>query len=54
MVVIFFMFMYLFGGKEKAGKGVEREERERIPSRFHAISTEPNVGLDLSNCEIVT
>ena len=33
----------------------ERErEGERIPSRFHTASTESDVGLELSNGEIVT
>ena len=39
------------------GRGKERERergRERIPSRFHTISTEPYVGLDLTNCENTT
>ena len=29
-------------------------ERERIPSRVHAVSAESNVGLEPTNCEIVT
>ena len=33
--------------------GAEREG-ERIPSRLHAVSTEPNVGLELMNYEIMT
>ena len=33
----------------------EREgERERIPGKLHAVSTEPNAGLELTNHEIVT
>ena len=33
----------------------ERErETERIPSRLHTVSAEPNVGLDFTNCEIMT
>ena len=35
------------------GRGRERG-RKRIPSRLHTISAEPNVGLDLMNCEIMT
>ena len=31
-----------------------REQRERIPSRFCAVSTEPHTGLNLTNFEIVT
>ena len=33
--------------------GAEREG-ERILSRFHAVSAEPNVGLKLTNQEIMT
>ena len=29
-------------------------ERERIPRRPHTASTEPEAGLDLMKCEIVT
>ena len=36
-----------------SGVGAEREG-ETIPSRFHAVSTEPYVGLELTNCEIMT
>ena len=33
----------------------ERErERERIPSRLHTVSAEPEAGLKLMNCEIMT
>ena len=35
-----------------AGEG--QRERERIPSRFHADSSEPDVELDLTNHEIMT
>ena len=32
---------------------MERErERERITSRLHTVSPEPDVGLELTNCEI--
>ena len=35
--------------------GTQRERgRERIPSRLHAVSTEPNTGLDPMNHEIMT
>ena len=40
--------MYLFGKRGKEGK------RERIPSRLCDVSAEPNVGLKLTNCEIMT
>ena len=37
----------------KQGKGGEKG-RERILSGFHTVSAEPDMGLDLTNCEIVT
>ena len=36
------------------GRGQRKRERERILSRLHAASTEPDMGLDLSKREIVT
>ena len=35
------------------GRGKERE-REKIPSRLHTVSTEPDLGLELMNYEIMT
>ena len=38
-----------------SGGGAERERgRERIPSRLCTVSTEPDVGLKLSDLEIMT
>ena len=35
--------------------GGQREtEKERIPNRFHTVGVEPNVGLELTNYEIMT
>ena len=36
--------------------GAEREgnTQSKAGSRFSAVSTEPNVGLELTNCEIMT
>ena len=60
------MFVYSFkesmsrgGGQRERDRerGRERErekERERIPSRFHATSTEANAGLDPTNRKIMT
>ena len=65
----FFKFIFIFerergreggreGGREKenAHKLVWGRKRERIPipSRLHAVSAEPNVGLELMDCEIMT
>ena len=38
----------------QAGEGQGERERERIPSRLCTVSTEPDVGLDPTNQEIVT
>ena len=36
-------------------RGGQRErERERIPSMLLAVSAEPDAGLELTNCEIMT
>ena len=42
--------------REHAHTSKERaeRERERIPSRFYTISTEPNEGLELMNQETMT
>ena len=39
--------------ESKQGMGRERG-RERIPSRLHAVSTEPDAGLKFMNHEIMT
>ena len=36
------------------GEGQRDRERERIPSRLHAVSEEPDMGLYLMNHEIMT
>ena len=38
--------------KRESTSWAEEKEKNRIPSRFHAISTEPDVELELMNCEI--
>ena len=37
-----------------SGEGKRERERERIPSTLHTVSTEPVVGLELMNPEIMT
>ena len=39
--------------KQEQGRGRDRG-RERIPSRLHAVSAEPDAGLELTNHEIMT
>ena len=56
------MFIYFEREKERkrgGGAGRERERerergRERIPSRFYAVSAEPNMGLKAKSHEIMT
>ena len=36
------------------GKGAERKGRKRIPSKLPTVGTEPDVGLQLMNLEIMT
>ena len=52
-----YIFFYLFfkerDTESMRGRGAERG-RQRIPSNLCAISTEPDAGLRLTNCEIVT
>ena len=52
-----FLKVYLFILREReqsqVGEG-QREEKERIPSRFRTVSTEPDMGLEPTNLEIMT
>ena len=48
------MFIYVERESEQAGEGQREGERERISSRPHAVSTEPDMGLDPMNHEIMT
>ena len=46
------MFIYFERAREQ-GRSRERG-RERIPSRIHDVSTQPDAGLDPMNREIMT
>ena len=50
------MFIYFERERPSTSKGgAERERgRHRIPSRLHTVSTEPDMGLELMNGDIVT
>ena len=54
--LLFLKFIYFERERECACAqgGAERERRERIPSRLRTVSMEPDVGLDLTNHEIMT
>ena len=51
-----FLNVYLFilkGREHEQGRSRERG-RERIPSRLHTVNTEPEVGLESTNREVMT
>ena len=55
VIPFFLTFIYLFEREsEQVSKGGAEKEGEGIPSRLHAVSMEPGVGLDLMNHEIMT
>ena len=51
---LFFILREQERERERAEEGQTERGRERIPSRFHVASAEPDVGLELMNCEIMT
>ena len=40
--------------RARAEKGQRETGRDRIPSRLHTVSVEPDTGLELMNCEVMT
>ena len=42
------------GAERERQRDRERETESKAGSRLLAVSTEPNAGLELTNCEIVT
>ena len=54
----FFLSLFLHSERERERvrmhQGGAERETERVPSRFHAFSAEPDAGLDLMNREIMT
>ena len=49
--MLIFFFRDLDSGERERE---EEKERDRLLSRFHTVSTGPDVGLELTNCEIMT
>ena len=49
-----FFNVYLFVLREREIEHRAGAERERIPSRLHAVSADPHVGLKPTNHEIMT
>ena len=52
MLVFIFIFLVYF--RERVGEGKGQREGDRILSRLHAVSAEPDAGLELMNHEIMT
>ena len=51
----FFLSLFIYLRRESTSRGGQRESgRERIPSRFHTVSADPDVGLSPTNWEIMT
>ena len=40
--------------QSKQGEGKRKRERDRIPGRLWVVSMDPDVGLELTNCEVRT
>ena len=49
-----FFLMFIYFERKRAGEGQRESERERIPSRLHTASIEPDLGLKPMNREIMT
>ena len=57
IIYVYFNFYFERESASVSQGGAERERergRQKIPSRLHTVSTEPKVGLELTNHEIVT
>ena len=50
----FFVYLFILREREKAHFWERQRERERIPSRLHTASAEPNTQLEPTNHEIMT
>ena len=55
LFIYFKGYLFIFERERERMWGWGRErERQRIPSRLHTVSAESDVGLDPTNCEIMT
>ena len=52
-VTLFKVYVFIFERGRASGGGAGKEG-ERIPSRLRAASADPDVGLELTDCEIMT
>ena len=62
LICIFFFFKFIYSFKERekerererVGEGQIERRKERIPSRLHTVSEEPDARLELVSCDIMT
>ena len=47
------MFILRERDREQVGEGQRSGERERVPRRLGAVSPEPDLGLELTNREVM-
>ena len=50
----FFKWLFILKEREQVSRGGTERGRERIPSRLHTVSTEPDTGLEPTNRGIMT
>ena len=53
-LLFFFSSLFIYFEREREHARVGGAERERIPSRPHTVSMEPDAGLKLTNREVMT
>ena len=46
---MFKIYLFVVKERKRTGKGERERRREKISSRLHAVSTEPDVGLELTD-----
>ena len=54
LFILIFMFLFLREIECEWGRGSERETGSEVGSRLWAVSAEPDMGLELTDCEIMT
>ena len=53
--ILFYSFNYLLEKeRDRAEEGQKEKERERIPNMLCAVSSEPDMGFELTNHKIIT
>ena len=52
--LLIFVLIYFERERERTSRGGAERRRDKIPSRLHAISTEPDSGLRFTSREIMT